>query len=207
MNCCCKTRLLPLLLILLLTLGGCATTAPVPQSSKEASWQLQQQKVGGLAIWELAGRISVQLEKEGWSASLYWWQDNSDYKLRIVAPLGRGTVEITGNKEQVRLQMADNQVFENQGIDQMMQQNLGWEIPVDALVYWVRGLPDPGSKPDNIDIDADGRLAGLHQDGWDIHYEKYTNVGGFDVPSRMTVEREQLRLRLGINRWTLPDAS
>jgi outer membrane lipoprotein LolB len=121
--------------------------------------------------------------------------------------LGRGTVEISGNNEHVRMQMADNRIFENQDIDEMMQQNLGWEIPVDALVYWVRGLPDPGSQAEELMLDAGGRIASLRQDGWDIQYEKYTNVGGYDVPSRMTVEREQLRLRLGINRWTLPDAT
>jgi len=168
---------------------------------------MHEQRLNQLTDWELAGRISVQLASEGWSASLYWWQDQDNYKLRIVAPLGRGTVEISGDAETVRLRTADNQILEDKDVALLMQQNLGWEIPVDALIYWIRGLPEPGTDAGGLDIDAQGRLAAIRHDGWNVTYENYTRVGAHELPARMTVQREQLKLRLGINKWTLPDES
>lgn len=194
-------------MVMLVLLAGCATSVRKPSGDPDSLWQQQQQKLAALTNWELAGRISIQLESEGWSASLYWQQDHAHYQLRIVAPLGRGTVEIAGDDKNVRLHTADNRVLENGAIDEMMRENLGWEVPVDALVYWIRGLPQPGAPAENLQLDEQGRVMAMQQSGWTIQYERYTNSEGFEVPARMTVQREHLRLRLNINRWTLPDVS
>lgn len=99
------------LFISLLLLTACTSLAPVPDADKNASWQLHQARLDGLTNWELAGRIAVQMENDGWSASLFWRQDHGNYSLRVVAPLGKGTVEISGDADSVRLQMADNRVL------------------------------------------------------------------------------------------------
>lgn len=195
------------LICIVLLLSACATRPPVPDIDTNARWRLRQQQLNQITDWQLAGRISVQLASEGWSASLYWQQDNEDYKLRIVAPLGRGTVEISGNADTVRLRTADNQVLEDKDVALLMQQNLGWEIPVAALVYWIRGLPEPGTADSAIILDPLGQLAGIKQADWNVSYEKYTRVGTLDLPAGMTVQREKLKLRLSINKWTLPDES
>ena len=192
-----------LLFITLLLLTACTTLAPVPEIDKNNSWQLHQARLDGLTNWELAGRIAVQMENEGWSASLYWRQDQSNYSLRVVAPLGKGTVEISGDADSVRLQTADNRIFENSDVAALMQENLGWEIPVDALIYWIRGLPDPDVATTGLEIDSMGRLTLLKQSEWDVSYEKYTNTDDYELPARMTVQRDQLKLRLSINKWTL----
>jgi len=193
--------------VVVLLLSACVTTPPLPEIDKITSWRMHEQRLNQLTDWELAGRISVQLASEGWSASLYWWQEQDDYKLRVVAPLGRGTVEISGNTETVKLRTADNQTLEDNDVAVLMQQNLGWEIPVEALIYWIRGLPEPGTEVGSLDIDAQGRLAAIRHGGWNVTYENYTRVGALELPARMTIQREQLKLRLGINRWTLPDES
>lgn len=84
-----------------------------------------------------------------------------------------------------------------------MQENLGWEIPVDALIYWIRGLPEPGVATSSMEIDNMGRLTLFKQSEWNVSYEKYTNTGDYDLPARMSVQRDQLKLRLSINKWTL----
>ena len=203
----CRKITTSALIWLVLLLSACATRPPVPDIDTNARWRLRQQQLNQITDWQLAGRISVQLASEGWSASLYWQQDNEDYKLRIVAPLGRGTVEISGNADTVRLRTVDNQILEDKDVALLMQQNLGWEIPVAALIYWIRGLPEPGTADSAINLDPLGQLAGISQAGWNVSYEKYTRVGTLDLPARMTVQREQLKLRLSINKWTLPDES
>lgn len=197
----------PLIALLLMWLSGCATTPRVPQLVNEQLWKQQQQQLGQLTHWQLAGRISIQLEKEAWSASLYWTQEGDNYTLRIVAPLGRGTIEISGNKDSVKLHTADNRLLEDKDVDILMQQNLGWKIPVAALIYWIRGLPDPHMAISQIQLEQTGHLASINQSGWNVSYEQYTRVGTLELPSRMTIVREQLKLRLSINKWTMTDES
>jgi len=189
----------PVLLIFLLT--GCVSQQPIPEAEKNILWDLHSEKLAALSKWELAGRMSVQLEQEGWSAGLFWRQDNDEYRLRITAPFGRGTVEISGDADSVALRTAENQVFENNDIAELMQDKLGWEIPVTALIYWIRGLPDPGLETGLLELDDMGRITELYQSGWKVSYERYTNTPGYEVPSRLTLEREGLKLRLNITKW------
>jgi outer membrane lipoprotein LolB len=88
-----------------------------------------------------------------------------------------------------------------------MQQHLGWQLPVDAMVYWIRGMAAPGTRASSMNFDGAGRLISLSESGWEVTFEEYTGSYGYAVPSRMTVQREQLKLRLSINKWTVPSDS
>jgi len=195
-----------ILFFALLLLSACAVQppVPVPDYPTQQQWQIHQNALTGLTLWTLSGRMSVQMENEGWSASLHWQQINDDYRLRIIAPFGRGTVEISGNSDTVRLQTAENQIFEDADVELLIRQNLGWEIPVAALVYWIKGLPEPDTDITTLIIDNQGRASDLIQAGWTIKYERYTTSSGLQVPTRITLQREGLQLRLNISRWDIP---
>jgi len=194
------------LIIALLILSACAVQppVPVPDYQTQQQWQIHQNALTGLTLWTLSGRMSVQMENEGWSASLHWQQINDDYRLRIIAPFGRGTVEISGNSDTVRLQTAENEIFEDADVELLIRQNLGWEIPVAALVYWIKGLPEPDTDITTLIIDNQGLASDLVQAGWTIKYERYTTSSGLQVPTRITLQREGLQLRLNISRWDTP---
>jgi len=195
-----------LLFIIPLFISACAVQppVPVPDSQTQQQWQMHQNALSGLTLWTLNGRMSVQMENEGWTASLHWQQINDDYRLRIIAPFGRGTVEISGNSDTVRLQTAENEIFEDDDVDVLIRQNLGWEIPVAALVYWIKGLPEPGAAITTLIIDNQGRASDLIQSDWTVKYERYTTSSGLQVPTRITLQREGLQLRLNISRWDIP---
>jgi outer membrane lipoprotein LolB len=193
--------LLAAVFLLALMLAGCVSQPPVPDTVQDLRWETHSRKVAGLINWGLTGRMSVQLEQEGWSANLYWRQDNGRYNLRIVAPLGRGTVEISGDGEAVRLTTPENQVLEDADVTALMQANLGWEVPVPSLVYWIRGLPDPALEPGLLEMDDSGHLAMLRQLNWEIRYERYAERGDYVLPSRISLQRTGLKFRLNISRW------
>jgi outer membrane lipoprotein LolB len=44
-------------------------------------------------------------------------------------------------------------------------------------------------------------LATLQQDGWQIQYTGYTSVGGEWLPSKLTLQREGVRLRVVVDGW------
>ena len=147
--------------------------------------------------------MAVRLEDDAWSASLYWTQDRHDFNMRIVAPLGQGTVEIKGNPEAVQLRTMEDQVLTDQDVERLMRENLGWPLPVHSLSYWIKGLPEPGASPETLILDDQGRITDLTQSNWRISYVGYTRVDGHDIPNRITLQREGLRLRLSINHWDL----
>ena len=45
------------------------------------------------------------------------------------------------------------------------------------------------------------RLAALQQDGWQIQYTGYMPVGGEWLPSKLTLERQGVRLRVVVDGW------
>ena len=185
----------------LLALAGCAAPPPVTEADRQQAWRRHQRELGRIEEWRLAARMAVRLEGEAWSASLYWRQMRREFSMRIVAPLGQGTVEISGSPGAVQLRTGDNQVLKDADVDRLLRENLGWPLPVRSLRYWVKGLPEPGAGPGTLVLDDEGRITELQQDGWRISYQAYTRVEGHAVPSRLVLQREGLTLRLIINHW------
>ena len=188
---------------LLLAASGCATQGPVSDDTRAEYWDIHRNKTDKLNVWKLSARMSVRQENEGWSASLYWQQDHDRFDIRIIAPLGQGSVEITGDTDEVELHTDDNQIYRDKDVMNLMKENLGWEIPVNAMKFWVKGIPDMGKKIEGRSLDSSGRLTELLQLGWRVNYQAYTRVDGNYVPSRITLSREGITVRLNINRWTL----
>jgi outer membrane lipoprotein LolB len=77
---------------------------------------------------------------------------------------------------------------------------LGFEPPLASLRYWVLGVPDPSHAADEV-LDAEQRLATLRQDGWQVDYGNYSSVDGQWLPSRLTLKRDDVRVRLLVDGW------
>lgn len=189
-------------LSLLLIVGACATGSIAPR--QPADWLRRQSLLNELRDWRVSGRIAIQHAREGWNASLHWRQNGDEYVMRLSAPLGRGTVELSGSEAGVSMRTADNRLLHADTPETLMQDNLGWHVPLRGLSFWVRGLPEPGSEPEAMSFDANGRIQDLRQDGWHVNYERYRTEGSWDLPGKMTLENRELRVRLVISDWTVP---
>ena len=82
----------------------------------------------------------------------------------------------------------------------MVESQLGWQLPVSHLLYWVRGLPAPDSRS-RIALDPNGRLASLQQDGWDVQYLGYTEEDGYTLPNRIKLAGRDLKITLVVKDW------
>jgi len=177
--------------------------APVPDATRAQDWEVRRARLYELQNWRLTGRVAFQLEREAWSATLHWQQRNGEYVLRVIAPLGRGSFELTGSDSGVMLRTADNRLLHADDAQALLRQNLGWELPVSGLFYWIRGLPEPTQSADTIRFDEKGRIHDLRQDGWEISYQSYESASGYELPGKMTLQNDRLRLRLTIRDWTV----
>ena len=130
----------------LLVLSGCATRPPVSPADSEANWLAHQAALETLTHWRVQGRIAVRTDSEGWSANFDWKQQGEDYRIRVRGPFGQGAVELHGNGRGVWLKRADQPPVFALNPEALLEQETGWQLPVEGLSSWLRGLPVPGGS-------------------------------------------------------------
>lgn len=182
-------------------LASCATP-PGPSPADQNLWLARQSALATLTDWRASGRIGVVSGQDGWHASFQWAQQDSNYRIDLIGPLGQGRVVIQGDALQTSVQTQDGQRWTAPDADVLLEQSLGARLPVNGLRYWVRGLPEPGPTP-MLQTDAEGRLTRLEQNGWIIEYPAYTPVAALNLPARIVARRSDLSVRLVIEQWSL----
>jgi len=188
------------LLLVAAALAGCAGDAVRPDKTIPAATAAD---VAAIDHWRIDGRIAIQKGDEGYSASLYWLQRLRTFQLRLVAPLGRGTYELSGNEKRVALSVPDGGRFVAPDAATLMREHLGWSIPVAGAEFWLRGLIAPSSEPNYVRRDEAGQLTDLEQDGWRVSILRRTAVDGVDLPAKLFMHYGDLKVRIVINAWNL----
>lgn len=203
------TRLRLLMPVLWLALiAGCATQAPSPQVPRErGDWHDQQDRLEALDTWRLAGKVGLRTSQDAISANLDWTQAGFDYRMLISGPFGTGRSTLESTIDGVVLTTSEGR-FEADTAEELMEQQLGWALPVSALDRWVRGLPAT-IVPYEVSTDGKGFPDQLRQAGWIIDYRDWTWVaeldGGLWLPRRLTMSIDDFRATLVINQWRPAD--
>lgn len=195
-----------LLLCGLVWLAGCATTRvsrePLPLSA-------QQELLLALAGFQLEGQASVQAGGEAVTPSVSWRQRGAESRFKFSGPLGMGTLVLEYGPQTLHLTTSRGEDLAGVEAEETLSAQLGFMPPFDALRFWVLGLPAPGEPPAEQATDAAGRILGMTQQQWRIHYDRWTDVatraGAVHLPKRLVATRGELRLVLFVRRWELED--
>lgn len=189
-----------------LWLAACAgtvrPTAPVGTETPavRAAWQAQQTALARLGTFALRGRLA-KTGFGGFSGELSWIQDGSHFEVHFYGPLGVGAVAIDGEPGQVNIRTKDGS-YQTDAPEQLMQDKLGWSLPVDGLRYWVLGLPAPGTTP-QLRLNSEGLLQSMDQEGWHLDYLEYQTADGYRLPRMFTLSDAQRGFRVVIDQWSL----
>ncbi len=187
----------------LLLLAGCGTVPEAIGPEAESRWQARQVALNALQNWEFEGRIAIQREAEGWFAGLHWAQHGAAYQLKVTGPAGQGMARLEGDAAGVTLTRSDRTVYQAHTPEELLSTHLGWKVPVTGLHDWIRGLPGP-SPATAQRLDAAGHLVQLHQDAWDIRFDRYVTVDTLELPGRVVLECPTLSVRIIVDRWYPP---
>lgn len=160
----------------------------------------------GYSDWQFQGRIAIRRGDEGWHAGLFWQSSASGYQIKISGPLGQGVMHLTGNEQGVFLQTADGQIVTAPEPGQLLKRATGWELPVDGMHYWIRGLPVPGVSYQET-RDSLGLPQYLQQSGWDISYQDFHRQQQADWPNRIRFEAGDVVVKLIIDHWLIGPAN
>lgn len=187
-----------------LALVSCAPLLPKQDAAQlEALWAAHAQAVATLDRWSISARIAFRDDKEGWSASLLWDQEPNTYAMKILGPLGRQQLSLSGTDDYLTLQSKDGQIVQQGEPGALLRKHLGIAVPVVALRYWVLGLPRPGGKYEQT-LTSQGYLKHLVQDGWSIDFSAYQSQKGLMLPGRLELQYPPYGLKMFITDWRVP---
>jgi outer membrane lipoprotein LolB len=159
-----------------------------------------------LTAFGLEGRINLRVPKESFPGRVRWEHAPATDEIWFYSPIGSTVAYLIRDVRGARLTTAEGREYQADDLRQLAWEVLGWDLPLQGLPYWVRGLPWPQGEPGIEERDAQGRLKRLDQAGWRMSYLDWAPAGLRGLPSRMDLEGERLRIRLVVERWSVNGA-
>lgn len=180
------------LLLCLVCLGGCAMqpSRPVPVARPAQAES---------APFALNGRVAINYQGKRHSAGLRWTHQAHFDEVLLLAPLGQTAARVYRDAASATLDEGDRH-HQADDVETLMQQVLGWHLPLGGLHQWVLGLPVNGS-PAEIERGEYGQISVLHQAGWEVRYLRYADSKPDSLPTRMQLNHEDLQVQLLIDEW------
>lgn len=194
-----------LLAMLVLLLAGCATRSPRPHAKADATLQESWMSERESALYQrdrfqLAGRIAISDGKDGGSGRFEWQQNGLAFTLRFMAPAGAQSWQLESRPGQAVLVESNGAVRVADSAETLLRRELRWQLPADALRYWVLGMraPGPGSE---FEFSADGELLTLRQGSWEIRYLDYDRRQSPPLPTRLNARSGEHQVRISVRQW------
>ena len=185
--------------------------------SPATSWQQHQQQVAALQQWTVSGKLGYRSPGQGGSAKLNWSQGKDNYQMLLSGPFGVGSAKIVGNGKSAEMVYGD--AIYREAPENLAIQLTGLPIPVNALGWWVRGLPSPAQPTAKALVTgADGLASGFEQSGWQLSFSGYRLTEAGILPGKIngvfnripfnsqpSTENRRYSFKLVISGWSFPD--
>lgn len=190
---------------------GCAslnsqTQAPIaaPATSVNAgnnaasNRQYQQQiQISGKILLQYQQGDKTRVENIGFE----WEQDAQGIRINLLSPLDQTIARITQNAQGATLELNGKAPRTASNLDQLLQDALGWPLPVAGLRDWLQGFVAIDGKPLTA-LKAEEQT--VKTQGWTLHYVTWHEQPAF--PKRLDLQRytEQagdVSIRIVVNEW------
>lgn len=181
-----------------LALTGCDHAPTAPAVVVAGSWDAHLQALQQIEHYRVSGRVaSRELELR----ADYQLDRRSvrDYSLRLNGPLGIGAVELHAQANGVSIRNRDGQSH-TADPEAWILQRYGWYLPVDCLGDWLLGRPR-ADRPHQLVMGSDEYLASLRQDGWQVDFLAYQQVGTLRLPQRLQASNGVVKLTILVDQW------
>ncbi len=152
--------------------------------------------------WEVRGRLAVTVADEAWHGTFAWRRAPDRQQVDLAGPFGQGGARLRETAVGATLDYGDGQQASDTDTEALLVRHFGWALPLRGLRFWIAGQADP-ARPATLHHDADGRVVGIDQDGWQVVCDRYREVDGGLLPHRLVLARETVEARLVIDAWRL----
>ena len=93
--------------------------------------------------FDLTGRVNVRVENKAYPGRIHWQHGPESDELWLYSPVGSGVARMRQDASGAVLIASDGKEYRAQDLKLLTRKVLGWDLPLDGLQYWVRGLPWP----------------------------------------------------------------
>lgn len=176
-----------------------ATPVAAVSSTSSANTRQYQQQL------QISGKISIQYQQgdkpQGQHGSFEWEQDAQGIRINLLSPLDQTVARITVNAQGATLELDGKAPRTASDLDQLLQETLGWSLPVAGLRDWLQGFVTVDGKPATA-VKAEDQT--LTTQGWKLRYASWHEQPSF--PKRIDLQRytEQagdVSIRIVVNEW------
>lgn len=150
--------------------------------------------------FRVAGRLAVSDGRDGGSAGFLWIQRGDRFDVELRQPVSQRLWRLHGDQHGAVLEGADDGPRRAASAEALLDDVLGWRVPVAALVHWVRARTGSGPVQAS-ERDRSGRLRWLEQDGWRVDYRAYLDDGPW--PQRIHARQADYSVRMNIQDWAV----
>jgi outer membrane lipoprotein LolB len=196
-----KTYLIGLIAALAFFLAGCTTPRLNPI---ESDWFDHSTRISTIETWKFRGKAALKGPELGQNMKVDWHQYGMRYDIQLKGPMGIGATRIRGHDDTIEQIAQGDDTINSAEIEIWLEQQLGGQLPLASMRYWLRGLPVPGTVITASTTDQ-GRLASLVQQQWTVELTEYRPVqAGIDIvqlPHRVKLSQGEYRARIHITRW------
>jgi len=184
-------------------IAGCSQSGRLAdQQRAQALWEARQQALLDLDTWDVHARSALKLETGVYNIGIRWQRQAENSTILLEAPFGQGVFRIESDASgKYRLRLPDGRVFANSSAEALLEDMIGWSLPISGLEYWIRGVPRPGSDYSHR-LDPEGRARSINQDQWSIGYLDYfARQENLQLPRRVKLVSDDVTFKLIIERW------
>ncbi|MGF6923710.1 lipoprotein insertase outer membrane protein LolB [Paraburkholderia sp. 40] len=172
-------------------LAGCASVKPQGPSTSNAATEVTAQ-----TSRSYQGRFAIQYnDQNGQQRNAYgnfsWHETGDTVTLQLRNPLGQTLAIVTSSPASATLELPNRQPLTADNVSTLMQNALGFTLPVEGLRYWLQPSPAPTSRAKTEkDPEQPSRLKQITQDGWTIDYVAYADAPATGV-KRLNLSRSE----------------
>lgn len=147
----------------------------------------------------LNGRISIKHLETRQSAGLHWTHQAQSDEILLLNPLGQTAARVYRDDGNATLDEGGKH-YQDVDAESLMEQVLGWHLPLNGLHHWVLGMADTDS-PAQIERAENGQISMLRQDGWEVRFLRYADSKPDSLPTRLQLSHEDLQVLLLVDEW------
>jgi len=150
--------------------------------------------------WQLEARVAIQTPQDNVTASLDWQKNGDQFDFLMSGAFGVTYAHLIQEKYQATLDIPDHDTMIHSDSQILLQQALGWDFPIDALSYWVKGLPS-GTPGEMVTRDKQNRITKIEMGYWQIDITKYRMFQGYDLPKMIKAQHPNMNIKVVAKKW------
>ncbi len=172
---------------------SCATNIHKKAGHPDALIDLSDQ-----SAYEFRGKMSFSDGTEGGSGHVHWQKSTQEIQVVLKAPLSKKSWTLTETSHQASIKTSNGQRFISTSAADLLSNQIGWQVPWEALQSWVIGQPNQSGT---LEWHDDHKGYTVTDQGWVIQYSKLENYEKGVLPHKVIARKNPYSIKLSIKSW------